>query len=258
MKVWMAPQAKRKNYYVFCAAAGTAGIVLTGILLAAAAGIWTAAADAYKAEISLFSCILITTAVIFLAVRLGNRLHKTAMMFIKDDRERLYVIDAAQTARYRRGFLSRAREIQKTIRRATRQIEENVLPEEAAEIQNVYHIKEGVRRCALVCKICLPSGAEVKRTYIISKGYGEEETLLRLLEKKKVWYKGLEGKVSKNPAGIRFSLAALALLILLCVCSHPYAGILPREMYYPCLGAASAALYVLIYFIIRHRRGEGE
>ena len=42
----------------------------------------------------------------------------------------------------------------------------------------------------------------------------------------------------------------------LCVLSHPAVAQLPQGLYFPCLGAAFAALCVLVYLVVRQRRGE--
>ena len=83
-----------------------------------------------------------------------------------------------------------------------------------------------------------------------------EELLLRQLERRKSWAGALELAENRNPRFILLSALACAGFSALCVLSHPALARLPREIYFPCLGAAFLSLGCLVYFVIRQRRGE--
>ena len=57
-------------------------------------------------------------------------------------------------------------------------------------------------------------------------------------------------------AALAASLAGAAILLGLCILSHPAQGILPRVLYFPCLAGELAAVTLVCIFWTMHIRGE--
>ena len=66
----------------------------------------------------------------------------------------------------------------------------------------------------------------------------------------------LELAENRKPLYILLSLLACSGFSLLCALSHPAVALLPQSVYFPCLGAAFAALCCTVWFVIRQLRGE--
>lgn len=60
--------------------------------------------------------------------------------------------------------------------------------------------------------------------------------------------------VSRTPR-VLGGVLALAACLALCVLSCPAVGRLPERLFLPCLGLGAAALAILLYTLLRGRRG---
>ena len=81
------------------------------------------------------------------------------------------------------------------------------------------------------------------------------EELLNILDRKRRG-EGPEVRTSRWPAVTAVSGLVLAVFIGLCVFSHPAVGQLPEGIYFPSLGGGFIAFCVLVYALLKHRRGE--
>ncbi|HIS55291.1 MAG TPA: hypothetical protein IAB48_01355 [Candidatus Fimimorpha excrementavium] len=130
------------------------------------------------------------------------------------------------------------------------------VPDTATEIVTIDALKEYRDYYSLVCQTRIQGRQPETHTYLLMKGYEDESSLFLLLERKRVWEHTARLKKNRNPFGILISLLVLIAFALLCLGSHPYFGTLPREIYFPSLFFAMISLSVMVYFIIRQRRGE--
>lgn len=80
--------------------------------------------------------------------------------------------------------------------------------------------------------------------------------LLRQLERREGWAGAPEVKENRKPFYILLSALACCGFGVLCVLSHPAVARLPQSIYFPCLGAAFAALCCAVWFGIRQHQGE--
>ena len=118
MKIWMSKQTNRRNLFAAHTIAGMLGILLLAALLIAGTAALVLASEEYKEASALLLCLLVSAVLIFLACRLGRSRLRDAVIFFKDDEDRLYVLDARQCVPYRRGFTGSIRssmEIQQRI-----------------------------------------------------------------------------------------------------------------------------------------------
>lgn len=260
MKIWMSKQTNRRNLFAAHTIAGMLGILLLAALLIAGTAALVLASEEYKEASALLLCLLVSAVLIFLACRLGRSRLRDAVIFFKDDEERLYVLDARQSVPYRRGFTGSIRssmEIQQKLDGIKREAErKGTVPPEAVEILKVERIKEHAGSCSLVCRIRRDQGQAGKWTYHLIRGYEGEEELRYQLERKRTWTGAVLPEKNRNPLGIFLSLPAFVLFGLLGLGSHPALALLPQKLYFPCLAGTALSLYSLIYFLVRQRRGE--
>lgn len=116
-------------------------------------------------------------------------------------------------------------------------------------------MKENPSDYALVCRVRHPNRRVIRRTYFLVKGMEDQELLLRQLERREQGA-GVEGAENRKPFYILLSGLICCGFGVLCVLSHPAVAQLPRSIYFPCLGAAFAALCCTVWFGIRQHRGE--
>ena len=256
MKIWFPPQTDQKSRYAFHALAGIAMILLLALFLILLTAYMTLFSEAYQAAVSLIFCMLSVFLILFFSLKLGQRLQKDTMIFCQDDDDRLYVIDVRVFSRSRRALLS-VFDMEKRINEMRQQLERNHrVPDTATEIVTIDALKEYRDYYSLVCQTRIQGRQPETHTYLLMKGYEDESSLFLLLERKRVWEHTARLKKNRNPFGILISLLVLIAFALLCLGSHPYFGTLPREIYFPSLFFAMISLSVMVYFIIRQRRGE--
>ena len=118
------------------------------------------------------------------------------------------------------------------------------------------HIRENAREYALRCRVRMGDGPVFRQTCLLVKGLENEDLLLRQLERRQDWRADLEPGETTTAFSIALSGSMLALLVLLCVMSHPAVAALPEAIYFPCLGAAFVALFVLVCMVVQRQRGE--
>ena len=106
-----------------------------------------------------------------------------------------------------------------------------------------------------MCRVLYRNGNRGRRTYILAKGYEDEEELLQRLELK-MPLDGAQNPPARLPIYAVLCAVALALCIVLCLFSHPALALLPQAIYFPALALAMALLYALVWLLMKWRRGE--
>lgn len=259
MKVWMTPQTKKKNGFtkkIFCNALKI--VVPTMVLFLCLIFLIfniIKYVPQYKEVLIFLSWLFIVFLICFLAWKIVFRVGKDAVIFCRDEEGHLYIIEAYNFVRQFRG-ITRTLEIQRKLNEIKQRLEEDVLPPEAIEILKVNVMKKRSGYCSLVCQVRFRNGNTGKRTYILVNGYENEGELLYILEKMRSAENLIEIKASKYRNYVLLSSLVLAILVVLCFCSHPYIGILPQAIYFPSLGLAFLTLLFVVYFISKYRHGE--
>ena len=123
-------------------------------------------------------------------------------------------------------------------------------------ILRVEGIKENRSHYALACQVRRPNQRVIRRTYFLIKGMEDQEFLLRQLERREKWAGGPEVQENRKPVYILLGVLVCCGFGALCVLSHPAVARLPQSIYFPCLGAAFAALCCVVWLAIRQHRGE--
>ena len=263
MRIWTPPGGGGKNRYALTAVGGSlaigafaAGAVSGGILLAFRLG-WSMEAA------SLILCLLVTGAVLGLTAALGRRLLSLSLLFCMDDAGRLYAVDARKYAARRRGMASAAA-VQQAVRAlaAPGGILERRLREERGltglepQLLRLEGLRERRGSYALRCLTRFPSGRAALRSWILVKGYEGEEELLRALVRLPGPESGAELSGGDPFPHLLLSAGALAILLALCVASHPAMGRLPLELYFPTLGLTFLAFCRVLWLLLKRYRGE--
>ena len=254
--IWMSPDTGRKSRYGQRALGGIAGIVALAMLI-----LWGGTALALQLgwpveQTALVLCLGVTALILLLAACLGRRSVGDATVFFLLEGDRLFAMDARQLVGQGRDILSQAAaamQVQQLLRRVS---QAPYLPAGADEILKVERIKENRSRCALVCQVRRPNQLVIRRTYFLAGDMEDRELLLRQLERREGWDSAPELRENRRPFYILLSGLACGGFVLLCVLSHPAVAQLPGDIYFPCLGAAFAALCCAVCFAVRQRRGE--
>lgn len=263
MKIWVSPD-KEKNRYRGGAALKAAGIAVVmmalTVITVALSFFLPASFGISREQILMTGCILTVLLGVWLSVRLGNRVLRDAQIFFTDDDGRLYVLDARLFIQYRRGFPGFARmdrDMRKEKEAVLQQMrKEHLMPAGAAEIVKVDSMRERSRNYSLVCRVKYGHGGTGRRTYLLAKGYEDERGLLWELERRKSWQPALEMRKDHTSAYILISVLLFAVCTGLCILSHPSVAYLPQTIYFPCLGLDFVFIWILVYLVIKRRRGE--
>lgn len=254
-QVWMSGDTARKSRYALRTLGGILGVA--ALLMALTAGLTVLALVLRwpMQAVGLLFCAGITALGFWLGLRLGQRSLRDATVFLLTDDDRLFLLNAGELnngrtlLRYAAGTLR----TQALLRELAT---DPFVPALAKEILQVENIRETAGHYALRCRMRVQDGPVFRKTCLLVKGVEAEDQLLRQLERRRNWQTDWEPQENRNPLYITLSGAALAVLVLLCVMSHPAVGTLSADLYFPCLGGAFVAFFLLVYCILRQTRGE--
>lgn len=254
-KIWMCGSGGARNRYALGTLGSILGIVMLMVCLifgATAAGL---ALHWPMQWVSVLTCAGVTALGVWLGLAVGRRSLGQATVFLLTGDDRLFFLNAADGNRGRDplDYAAGTLDTQALLRRLAAA---PYVPVGAKEILQVESIRETARTYALRCRMRVGSGPVFCRTCLLVKGLEEEDQLLHQLERRLDWRTDLEPQENRTPFYLVLSGGVLAVLILVCVFSHPGVAVLPAGLYFPCLGGAFAALFFLVYFLVRQRRGE--
>lgn len=254
--MWAPQPGGRKNRYALYTLGGILGVACLAMLLAVGGTILTLVCGWPVLPVLSVLCLGVAALAVYLAVRTGRRSASEATLFLLTKGDALYVLDARRVlgaGHSALGMAADAVQVQKFLQQVT---ERAVLPYAAREICRVDSIKESATRYAVRCRLRHPSGRIDRQTILWQKGLPDEDLLLRQLERRESWENALEPAVNHNPFYILLSALACGGFVAVCVLSHPAVGRLPAGIYFPSLGAAFAALCLVVWFAVRQSRGE--
>ena len=255
-QIWMSPDTGKKSRFARRTLGAIAGIAALMLLLVCGGTALMFALHLPRAPFLLALCLGVTLLAIWLAVFAGRRaVHDAALFFLTED-GRLFTLDARSLTQIGGTALSYALgtiQVQAFLRLFA---ENPFLPASADEILHVTRIRDNRSHYAIVCQVRRPNGHTVRKTLLLIKGLEEEQMLLRQLECRMGWEGTLESPENRKPLCILLSVLICAVCTALCVLSHPAVAQLPRQLYFPCLGVAFAALCTAICCAVRQHRGE--
>ena len=255
-QIWMSRDTRKKSRYGLRILGGIAGITALA-LLSVCGGTVLVFRMGWPAELAFpLLCLGVTALAVAMAAALGRRSVGDATVFFLTEEDRLFAVDVRRLAGHGGAILSPAAapmEIQRSLREIARSPS---LPAGADEILKVEGVREGRSLCALSCQVRRQGRRAVRRTYFLAKDLEDRELLLRQLERREGWDGAPELKEDRKPFYILLSALICCVFVLLCVLSHPAVARLPQSLYFPCLGAAFAALCCVVWLVVRHHRGE--
>lgn len=254
--IWMSSDTRRNSRYAVHTLGGILGITLLVLLLICGGTALMFFCGWPSQTFSLLLCLGATALAVTLALGVGRRAARDATIFFLLEGDRLFAMDARRLIPHGRTILDAAAAAAETQQFLRRIAERPCLPAGADEIRRVEQIRENRSHYALVCQVRHSNGRTARRTYFLFQGLPEQESLLHQLERRKSWESSLEKPDSQTILWFLLSALACGGSAVLCVLSHPGLALLPRELYFPCLGFSFLSLFFLIYGIIRHRRGE--
>ena len=255
-KMWVSADTARKSSYGLRMVGGVLAVAVLAAALAAGGVFLGFRLELPMEAVSLVLVLGVTALVLALALALGRGSVRDATVFYLSSDNRLFALDVRTLARYYHGaagFAAAAMRTQKLLRELSRS---GRIPAGAEEIVKVERLEEKARHHLVRCLVRRPGGESARRTLFLWEGVQERDTLLLELQRRQGWTGGPEVPENRTPFRLVCSGLALAALAALCVLSHPAVGQLPGTLYFPCLGAAFAALICLVYFLVRQSRGE--
>lgn len=255
-QIWMSMDTQEKSRYGLRTLGGIFGIAVLALSLIGGGIVLGFSMGWPMQSFSLILCVGVTALAVVLAVRLGGRSVRDAAVFFLTEEDRLFVSDARNLTNYGKGLLSYAQGVLETQQFLRRLAQSPGVPAGADEILQVESIKENRSHTALICQVRRPNGRMARRAYFLDRNTENRELLLRQLERREGQGGAWEKTENRNPLWILLSLLVCCGFSVLCVLSHPAVEQLPQSIYFPCLGAAFAALCCVVWFGIRQHRGE--
>lgn len=190
------------------------------------------------------------------AVRSGNRnLPHVYVFFLTEEHELFYVDARSQQRAHTDGVLG-AMEIYAKADKMLQKIKStNEIPKSARKILWVKSIRERQRDVSVVCRVQTQQGTNLDETLFVSYEVPDVQSLLLQLEARKR-ATGPEAQMDKNLFCMLISVVFLIGSGILCFLSHPYQAYLPDRLYYPSMAFTVIALCFVLYYFLKHHRGE--
>ena len=255
-RVWISPDAGKGGCHLLRVWGVILGITLLMMLLVAGGMALIDLFQLPREAASLFLVVIVTALAVFLAIRVGWNSVRNATIFFLTEEDRFFALDARFLFAQRRDILGQVKGMAETKQFLRILSQKPYLPAGADELIAVKKIKENRRYYAVNCRVRHPNRRVADRLYYVVKGYEDEPELLRQLEQRQTDLELPELQESRMPHYILLSAVCCVVLICVCVFSHPAFGVLPQLVYFPCLAAVTVAVFFLLYFILRYRRGE--
>ena len=186
-----------------------------------------------------------------------GRCFPNEQVFLLDDEDRLFALDTRDGVPSGRGFyalLAQEKAAARRMRKARQQLEAGQDPG-GVELLAVLRVTLRRRGRTVRCSVRYSNGGTGEQSFFLPDRMDGAEELLNILDRKRRG-EGPEVRTSRWPAVTAVSGLVLAVFILLCVFSHPAVGQLPEGIYFPSLGGGFIAFCVLVYALLKHRRGE--
>lgn len=266
MRIWMSETTGQSdNKYAVRMALGILGCVFLALMIGVMGTVVSIKMEENKELVSLLITLLGTGLVMWCAMRIGKMSVRDTLIFCKDENDALFVINLRDQVKYRRGLGGYIAMAAETERLQTRMNTEGILEQKikdgsirdmAVEILSVKKMKEHKDGHSVVCMVKYPRGGNGKASYLVCRGYQQEDELLYHLQRR--LQKTVTGEVEKNPYPLRIAISVLALvgMVVLCVLSHPAVAFFSEKIYFPCLGVTCVPLCVLVYYVIKMRCDE--
>lgn len=266
MRIWMSTNTGQSdNKYAVRMVLGILGCIVLTLFICALGTVVSIKMEENKELVSLLIILLGTGLVIWYAMRIGRMSVRDTLIFCKDENDKLFVVNLRDQVRFRKGLGGYVAMAAETERLQTqlkndgtleRKLQDGTMGDMACEILSVRNIKAQKDGHSVVCTVKFPTGRTGKATYLVCRGYEQEEELLFHLQRR--LHKVITGEVEKNPYPVRIAISLLALIgmVTLCALSHPAVAKLPENIYFPCLGLTYVPVCFLLYYIIKMRRGE--
>lgn len=266
MKIWMSEiTGQSENKYTVRMLLGMVGCVILTMFIAAVGTVVSIKLGENREVISLLTLLVGTLLVAWCALRIGKMSVRDTLIFCKDENDTMFVVNLRDQVKYRKGlagYTAMAAKIERLQNQLNnddtlkRKMQDGTIGTMASEILAVKNIKEQKDGHSVVCMVKFPNGRTGIATYLVYHGYDQEDELLYHLERR--LHKTVTGEVEKTSYPIRIAVSAVALIgvIALCVMSHPGVAVLPEVIYFPCFGLAYVPLCIMLYYIIKQRRGE--
>lgn len=255
-KIWMSADTGRKSHFRGYVTGSILGIAVLMLLIICGGMAIIFCLKLPREIASLILCLGTTAAGVYLALRVGRRSVRDAMVFFLTEDDRLFAMDVRSLGSCGGtaiGYFEDIGEIQKFLRRLA---EKPYLPAGAGEILKVERIRENGSYCAVICQMRLPGRPVTRNTFFLVHGYEEEDLLVWQLQRRKTWETSMGTESRRNQTGMAVSVILGICCSGVCVLSHPEVQKLPTDLYAPFLAGAFLTFFLAVYFGIRYRRGE--
>lgn len=254
-QIWMSPDSGKHSHYALHLTGGILGIALLIPVLIVFGVILGDSLNLPRESLAIGLCAGCTILALVLARRLGRYAVHGATVFFLTGEDRLFALDARELPFWGSSELQwfqAAAQVQEYLRRQARNPS---LPPSAWEIGKVLSLREHFGDYRVVCQVHRPGRRVFRSSFSFSQNWDRSELLLRQLERRELWQAKKPATKNRLPA-LAASLAGAAILLGLCILSHPAQGILPRVLYFPCLAGELAAVTLVCIFWTMHTRGE--
>lgn len=194
MRIWMEERAEEKDHFAAGVTLSIIGLTAAAIAVPCGIAVLTLILDGPVKEISMAACLGAVALVIFLARKIGSKVHQYCTVFCQDDEGRFFAVDVRKYVGCGRGvigfiqMLSQMQKVKKSMKE--NHILERYMRQEPSligvetQILSVDRMKMTGGGYRVRCRVEYPNKKRGKRTYLLVRGYENEAELVAAFERR--------------------------------------------------------------------------
>lgn len=194
MRIWTEERAEEKDHFAAGVTLSIIGLTAAAIAVPCGIAVLTLILDGPVKEISMAACLGTVALVIFLARKIGSKVHQYCTVFCQDDEGRFFAVDVRKYVGCGRGvigfiqMLSQMQKVKKNMKE--NHILERYMRQEPSligvetQILSVDRMKMTGGGYRVRCRVEYPNKKRGRRTYLLVRGYENEAELVAAFERR--------------------------------------------------------------------------
>ncbi|MBE5063327.1 hypothetical protein INF30_08630 [Lachnospiraceae bacterium DSM 108991] len=194
MRIWMEEQVGEKDHFAAGITLSVIGLAVAAIALPCGVTLMALILGGPVAEVSLAACIGGAALTVFLARKIGRKVHQYCTVFCQDDEGRLFAVDIRKFVGCQRGaigFVQMLFQMQKAKKNMkTSHILERYMRQRPSltgvetQILSVEKMRMAGNGWRVICQVEYPNKKRGKRSFLLVGGYENEGELVAAFERR--------------------------------------------------------------------------
>ena len=194
MRIWMEEQVGEKDHFAAGITLSVIGLAVAAIALPCGVTLLALILGGPVAEVSLAACIGGVALTVFLARKIGRKVHQYCTVFCQDDEGRLFAVDIRKFVGCQRGPIGFVQMLFQMQKAKTKMKKDHILERYLrqrpsltgveTQILSVERMRPAGDGLRVRCLVEYPNKKQGKRSYLLVSGYENEGELVAAFERR--------------------------------------------------------------------------